>query len=55
MIKNSLNPIAIPATDCVSPIHSFYYVDPLFTVTFLCDFPAKRIDALDFHDDSSHF
>ena len=26
-----------------------------FTVIFLCDIPAKRVDAVDFHDNSSHF
>ena len=52
---NSLNPITISATGYLSPIHGSDHVDPPFTVTFLCDFLAKSIDALDFHNDTSHF
>ena len=47
MHTNSLKPITIPAQDYVSPIHSSDYVEPSFTATFLCDFPAKRVGILD--------
>ena len=54
IITNRLIPITIPATSCFSPIHDSNNVDPLFTVPFLCDFSANYVDALDFHDDTSH-